>query len=102
MDSAFATPTFGRDSPILQRIEDRARAASLGIAPHCASLLDRLAAMAEQAITKTPNREQEVLQAVDLWIDEMITEARRLGLPDLHEQTFEAARLKLCPIFPFC
>ena len=87
--------------------ELRAAHAGFGIAPDCAEHLRSFI----NAGTETLNVEgylQDVAR-LDLaeanvvsFTSQMIIEAITLGLNELHEPTFFAAKLALCPIWPFC
>jgi hypothetical protein len=49
--------------------------------------------------------EQAILRAeqnLDRFIAEMIAEADRLGYGELREDTFFAAKRKICPLWPIC
>lgn len=36
------------------------------------------------------------------WVGVMVQEALRIGMRELHEPTFGATALRLCPFWPFC
>lgn len=83
------------------------RAADLGFAPDCEVHVRQMAedaarTLERQGFLTDPDRLAAAEQNVDIFIREMIEEARAQGLDQLHETTYHAARSKLCPLWPIC
>ena len=83
------------------------RAADLGFASDCEVHIKQLIADAvetleQQGVTTDPDRLAAAEQNLDIFVREMIVEARAQGLDQLHESTYHAARNRLCPLWPLC
>jgi hypothetical protein len=87
--------------------ELRAAQAGFGIAPDCTLHLrgfvdaGAVTLMAEghlQDATRVALAEANIIA----FTSRMVVEATTLGLTELHEPTFFAAKSALCPIWPFC
>jgi hypothetical protein len=83
------------------------RAADIGFAPNCEYLVKQLIENAAQRIESEgllsePDQIAIAEANIERFISEMVLEARRSGYSELHEGTFEAAKKKLCPLWPIC
>jgi hypothetical protein len=74
----------------------------LTIEPQCEQLLRTFVAQGETGLIAFPDRRAEAVGNLSRFLAEMIDESRSQGLNALHEPTFYAAKLKLCPLWPFC
>lgn len=82
-------------------------AADFGFAPDCEGLVKvmmKKAALRLEAegYLDDPDRLAVAETNVELFISEMILEAKRLGYSELHEDTLAAAMSRLCPLWPIC
>ena len=83
------------------------RAADLGFAPGCEILVNNFISNGAQVLEtegylSDPERLAIAEANVERFIYEMILEARRKGYNELHEDTFDLAQSKLCPLWPIC
>ena len=83
------------------------QAADFGFAPGCWSLVQSFVTTGVQQIVNSGALDDDVkiaLAEADLlrFVAEMMVEAQNSGLTELHENTYDAAKLRLCPLFPFC
>jgi hypothetical protein len=80
------------------------RGSGFTIAPDCEQLLRAFVARGEAELKQpwAQERRSEATASLLRFLAEMLDEARRLGLPALHEPTFYGAIQKLCPLWPFC
>jgi hypothetical protein len=83
-------------------VETTVMASGLTIFPDCEQLLRDFVAQGEIGLASFPNRRAEAVGSLQRFVAQMIEESRSQGLDGLHEPTFFAARLKLCPLWPFC
>ena len=83
-------------------INAEASSANLPIAPGCDFALDQMLGRALPILQSQPERLPEATQNLRQFVREMVAEARRTGLTELHEPTFIAAQMSLCPLWPFC
>jgi hypothetical protein len=87
--------------------EFRAAQAGFEIAPDCAVYLrgfidDGAGALRSQGYLDDAARVALAEANIIAFTARMIVEATSLGMSELHEPTFFAAKLDLCPIWPFC
>jgi hypothetical protein len=75
---------------------------NMGIAANCLQLLQAFVRAAELQLANSPSRAAEAEQNLRQFIQAMIQDAGIHGWSELHEDTFYGAKLKLCPLFPFC
>jgi hypothetical protein len=85
----------------------KAALAGLGIAPGCEAELKKFIKTGVQTIsTENHAADPDYLAFADAnlsaFVARMIIEARKQGMSDLHEGTFFATKLSLCPLWPFC
>ncbi len=83
------------------------RAAGFRFAPGCEDQVLRLVRTGVQRLEAEGFLDDEDHIAIaeanlTIFISEMMDEARRFGLLELHEDTFGAAFRRLCPSWPFC
>ena len=81
--------------------------AGFGFAPDCESLTRNLIRRGVEELTRQglANNEFRIHEAeanLSRFLNAMTREAMRLGLRQLHENTFRAAMDSVCPIWPFC
>ena len=83
-------------------VDTTVSASGLTIAPDCEHHLRAFVWQGEAGITSFPDRRAEAVGNLLRFVAEMIDESRSQGLDGLHEPTFFAAKMKLCPLWPFC
>jgi hypothetical protein len=82
---------------------EEARAAGLGVGYDCEENVRRFITPHDQLYRSSPPPVREQIQDnFRRLVKEMVIEAKRRNLTELRESTFHEARLKLCPLFPFC
>lgn len=82
---------------------EEAKAHGLGVGPDCESEVSRFIMPQDQLYRSSTSRQRmEIQENFRRLATEMVHEAGRRGLLELRETTFHAARMKLCPLFPFC
>jgi hypothetical protein len=82
---------------------DEARAAGLGVGSDCEGDVRRFITPQDQLYRSSPQPVRErIRDNFRRLVKEMVKEAKRRNLTELRESTFHEARLKLCPLFPFC
>jgi hypothetical protein len=84
----------------------QAQTAGFGFAPDCELLLrgfiqQGVGRMVAEGAAGDEHKIHQAESNLSRFIDEMTREAMRMGLRELHEPTFGAAR-GLCPLWPFC
>lgn len=85
----------------------KAALAGLGIAPGCEQLLKSFIRTGGKRLTAEDHLADPDYLALaeanlQVFVAHMIIEARKQGMSDLHEGTFETAKKTLCPLWPFC
>lgn len=100
---------------MLARLEERlglvaqntAKEFGFDFAPDCESLLHNMIRngaqqMQNQKVAELEDKIREAENNLARFVTVMIKEAKKRGLPRLHEPTFHATFNELCPIWPFC
>ena len=83
-------------------VEDVMKEAGFEIGPHCRNFLTGFISQADLAYQSDPARRTEAQANLRRFVLRMVQEAKDHGMPELHEQSFAAARQALCPLWPFC
>ncbi|GJL78272.1 MAG: hypothetical protein NPINA01_12610 [Nitrospinaceae bacterium] len=83
------------------------RASDMGFAPDCRDLVegtmeDAARRLSDDGFLSDQDQVAIAEANIERFISEMMLEARRLGYNELHEDTFAAAKSKLCPLWPIC
>jgi hypothetical protein len=82
---------------------EEAKAAGLGVGRDCESNVRGFITPQDQLYRTSPPPQKAVIQTnFRRFVQEMVEDAKRRELDELRERTFDAARIKLCPLFPFC
>lgn len=81
---------------------DKAKRAGLGVGMDCEQEVRRFITRADPIYRSSPQDRDVIKQNFAGFVDVMIGEAENLGIDELRERTFHAARIKVCPLFPFC
>jgi hypothetical protein len=97
----------GMEQELLAVARAMATAAGMGFAPGCWAGVESVVRTGVQRMIsegRLEDRESIKLarRNVAALVEQMIAEARALGLPEMHENTLVAALAALCPIWPFC
>jgi hypothetical protein len=76
----------------------------LGIAQNCESLLRQFIQHGAAALgdSPAPDEAQEAQENLRRFVRLMVKDALKKGYTELHEDTFDEAKSRLCPLFPFC
>ena len=97
----------------VEKIENRLwslaqyRASDFGFASDCQGLVmglirDGVKRIEYEGVLDNDNQIALAEANLSSFILEMIIEAEKLGMNELHENTFGKAHQSLCPIWPFC
>ena len=83
-------------------VQEEAQRENMKIAQNCEGLLRDLITQKKGAWRKQGFAKEDESENLREFVRAMIEEAKSQGAAELHEWSFEAAKRKLCPIWPFC